>query len=398
MRACFLFPALAAALAAQGAVPPYRLGVTNPMPGLSAPNIPGSSVQQVHMLHYAGDPTNVFRCSMTVTSLPSNYGGVGGSDLVTGTYDVLTDTFTPNAEAAALNTAGTEFGLVQHHSGLFAMFDRLPGPPQLAFRTGLNQPWQLRGSVSPIPTQSYYDPSLADYNGQTYLLHVLGNDIAMTPIDLNTGGLGTSTVIIHGVNGGTANSPTPVYDLAGQLIGVSHHNLVGADNDHYLSLDLDPNTPANLVHDDVTWRNNGGFIGGRFFDAESSAPAYHVLGIDTFWFTGGRSQPGGTMSVRFFSPPTTSLEFYFSLIAVNGAFLSAPMPFPPALGLLGLQPLGAATALFLMHDNNNGEASVTWNIPNQSSLHGTRMAAQSVTLASLANQIYLGNTASLTIE
>jgi hypothetical protein len=221
----------------------------------------------------------------------------------------------------------------------------------------------------------------------------------MTRIDLNTGALGTSTVIVHApVSGATANSPTPVLDLSGQLIGVSHHSVLGADNDHYLSLDLDPNTPALLVHDATTWRNNGGFIGGRFFDAESAAPTYHVLAIDTFWFTGGRAQPGGAMSVRFFSPPTTTLEFYFSLIAVNNTFLPSPMPFAPALGQLGVQPVGAATALFLQHDNNNGEASVTWNIPNQPSLHGTHMAAQSVTLAALASQIYFGNTAMLTIE
>lgn len=403
MRSCLsLFLALvpSALAAAQGAVPPYALGVTNPFTPLSAPNIPGSTVQQVHMTRQAGDAANVFRCALTCTALSGSFGGIGGSDLVTGTYDTVTGVYTPNSEAAAMNTAGTEFGLMLHHTGLFAVFDLLPGLPQLAFRAGLNQPWQMRGTISPLPSQSYYDPALADYNGQTWLLHVLGFDIAMTPIDLNTGTLtGPSIVIVRAnVSGSTANSPTPVLDLNGQLIGISHHDVLGQDNDHFLALDLDPNTPSHLVHDSTTWRNNGGFTGGRFIDAEYTPAPYHTIAIDTFWFTGGRAQIGSPMSVRFFSPPTTALEFYFSVIAVNNAFLTTPLPFPPVLGNLGVQPVGAATALFLQHDNLNGEASVTWAIPNQAALRGVRMPCQSITLAAVAGTIHFGNTALLTVE
>ena len=402
MRCLVSFAALllSALATAQGAVPPYTITVTNPFPGLSVPNVPGTDIQQVNFIHLAGDPTNLFRFSMTCSALSGTYGGVGGTDVVTGTYDCLTNVLTPNNEAAALNTSGTEFGLMVHHSGLYAVLDRLPGPPQFAYRTALGQPWQLRGPVSPIPSQSYYDPSLADYNGQTYLLHVLGFDIAMTPIDVNTGTLtGASVVIEHApIAGATANSPSPILDLAGQLIGISHHSVLGADNDHYMALDLDPNTPSILLHDDVSWRNNGGMVGGRFIDAEYTPSPYHTIAIDTFWFTGGRTQPGGAMSVRFFSPPTTSVEFYFSLIAVSGGFATNPTPFAPALGLFGLQTTGVSSALFLQHDNTNGEASVTWNIPNQPSLHNTRLPAQSVTFAAVAGTIHFGNTALLTVE
>src|SRR5690606_3950202 len=95
-------------------------------------------------------------------------GGVGGTDLLTGSYDVLTDTFTPNTEAAALNTTGTEFGMMLHHSGLYAVFDRLPGLPWLAARPAVGQPWTIVGQINSLPSQSYYDPALADFGGQTY--------------------------------------------------------------------------------------------------------------------------------------------------------------------------------------------------------------------------------------
>src|SRR5258708_2753645 len=143
MRFCLALAALTSSMLAQGVVPPFRISQINPLPGLSAPGIPGSSVQQVNMIHLPSDPLNVFLCSATSVGLPPAFGGVGGSDLVTGSYDVLTDTFTPNIEAAALNTAGTEFGMMIHHSGLHAVFDRLPGPPPLAVRPPTGQPWQL---------------------------------------------------------------------------------------------------------------------------------------------------------------------------------------------------------------------------------------------------------------
>lgn len=311
---------LAAPVLAQGVLPPFKLGVLNPKPGLSVPNIPGTDIQQVHLVHVLGDLPNVYLCAATISNLSATYGGMGGTDVVTGKYDVLTDRFTPNAEAAALNTTGTEFGLMLHHTGLAAVFDRLPGLPWLATRTALGQPWTIAGPVGPLPTQPYYDPALADYNGQPHLLHVLGQDIVMTPINLGNGALtGPSVVIVPRARAtSTANSPTPVLDSAGELIGLSHHDLLGSDNDHYMSLDLDVNTPSILLHDTTSWINNGGFIGGRFFDAEAIAP-YHVFTMDTFWITGGRARIGTSMDVFAYAPPTTSNAVYLTYMFIGRA-------------------------------------------------------------------------------
>ena len=401
MRSCLALAVLTATpLIAQGVVPPFPISQTNPLPSLSAPNVPGSSVQQVNMIHLPSDPPNVYLCSATSVGLPAAFGGVGGSDLVTGSYDVIADTFTPNSEAAALNTAGTEFGMMIDHSGLFAVFDRLPGPPHLASRAATGQPWQHVAAVGPIPTQAYYDPSLANYHGQPHLLHVLGTGIAMTPIDLVTGALiGPSVVIALAARpGSTANSPTPVVDPNGELIGISHHDVLGSDNDHYMSLDLDPNTPAVLMNDTPTWINNGGFIGGRFFDAEFTPSPYHVFSMDTYWFTGGRAPVGGTMYVTFNSPPTSGPEVYLSLFGAGNAFLPVGQPLPPLNGLLGLNVAGVITSPLLAHNNLNGQAQLSFVIPNVPALSGTRLPAQSVTIAVIANQAYFGNTAMLTVD
>ncbi|GAB4137160.1 MAG: hypothetical protein Fur0037_02130 [Planctomycetota bacterium] len=393
---CVLSPAF---VSAQGVVPPYEVVEVNPLPGLSPGPIPGNQVQQVCLVHFPGNPPNIYYCALTVYGLGSANGGVGGSDLLTGDYDVLTDTFTPNNEAAGLNTTGTEFGLQIHHSGLYAVFDRLPGLPRFARRSAIGQPWVEVGPISPLPTQSYYDPSLADYHGQTWLLHVLGNDIAMTPIDTTTGAtLGLSIPIVQAAQAGsTANSPTPILDQAGNLIGVSHHDVLGSDNDHYLSLDLDPATPAVLMKDTTTWINNGDYAAGRFFDAEYSA-GYHVFSMETYWTPGGRARVGGTMTVDFYTPQTNAQQVLLSALLVGIRYLPAGVPLPGAQGLLGIAPQGAMWFGLFPQNNQTGSYTMTIRIPNNSALSGTRLAAQMAVFDALSSAITLANTAALVIE
>lgn len=400
LRTCVVAAALATTLLGQGVVPPLQVLQTNPHPGLNPGPVPGASVQQVHMVHLAGDPANVFLTAMTVTGL-SGFGGVGGSDLLTGSYDVLTDTFTPDADAGGLNTGGTEFGLMLHHTGLFAAFDRLPGLPHFARRTATGQPWIDVGTINGLPSQSYYDPALADYQGQTYLLHVLGFDIAMTPIDVSTGQLtGASRVIVRAARtGSTANSPTPVLAPNGELIGLSHHDVLASDNDHYMSLDLDPLTPAVLMNDTTTWTNNGGFVGGRFFDAESSPSPYHVFSMDTFWCTGGRGPIGSTIDVTMYTPPTTGTEFYLSGLVLSLGFSPTGLTIPGFQGQIGVQLQTAVwNGSLILHDNNNGVALASIAVPNTPSLSGIRLAAQSATVEVASNVFRFGNTAALIVD
>lgn len=389
-------------LTAQGSVPPYVLNITNPLATLSPLGIAATTVEQINFVHLPGDPPNVYLAGMTCTGLAAANGGAGGWDVLSGKYDVLTDTFTPNNEAASLNTSGTEWGLTFYHTGLYATFDTLNNnPPMLATRTSLTAPWTVVGPITGLPTQSYYDPSLANYKGQPMLLHVLGNDIAMSPIDLSTGAIiGPSVVIVHPSRAGSmANSPTAIVDSNGELIGLSHHDLLPSlsDNDHYMSLDLDPNTPAVLMNDTTTWTNNGDFIGGRFFDAELTPSPYHVLTIDTYWNTGGRAPVGGTMEVRAFVPPSSSSNTWLTYLAIGGGFAPTPVSVPPLQGQLGLSSVLLSLAM-PVHNNMNGEAMLSFKVPNDPSLSGKSVPVQSATLDVASGIVTIGNTAALTID
>lgn len=397
---------LSVALPAQGVVAPVQLGQINPVPGLDAGGVPGTRVMHVHMIHLPGSPPNVFYCAATVEGLGGwpNLGPAGGWDFVCGDYDVLTDTFTPNAEAAALNGPANEYGLSMHHSGLFAVFTDGSGNVKLASRIATGQPWQLQGNVGLCPCggNSGYYPALADYQGQPHMLFNRGLSISMAPISLFGSFITGPDVPIVDVPAGmfVATSATPIIDPTGELIGVSHSAYDGqiGSVDHYLSLDLDPSTPAVLLNDAATHTWANAFIGGRFFDNEANYPARHTMAIDTVWFTGGRALAGGTMHVRMLSPPTTGPQAWLSFFAASTAFLPAGMPIPSIQGLLGIDAATAWVSGPYLHDNRNGEVAASFPIPNTPGLAGVRLPAQSASLEATSGTAYLNNTAAFVVE
>src|SRR5687768_7428058 len=140
----------ASASVAQGVVPPSSSQIVLPLPGVSSA-IGGVTVWSAHFVHLPGSPPNVFYGAFTVGALPGSLGAAGGQDFVCGDYDVLTDTFTPTAEAAALNSPGHETQISLHHSGLLAAFSRGVGFPWLARRAAIGQPWQVVAQIAGVP-------------------------------------------------------------------------------------------------------------------------------------------------------------------------------------------------------------------------------------------------------
>lgn len=383
---------------AQGVVPPLQVGQSSALPGLNA----FGPVLDVDLVHQPGDPPNVFYCALTLRISASNY------DLLCGSYDVLSDTFTPNNDAAALNTSAQEIGLRFHHSGLLAIFDRAQWA-WLASRPAVGQPWQIVGQVAwPTPPGAGLQASLADYRGQSNVVYTfvngIGTQIWIQPIDLTTAVMfGQRTEIVRASINGYCFNPTPVTDPSGELLGVSHGDvwMMPPPNhlDHHMSLDLDVSTPSVLMYatTSTNW-SPGGFVGGRFFDIHGSGTSMQVLAIDTFWFAGGRAPIGGTMHVRMFSPPTAGPQSYLSLLAVGPAFLPVGVPVAPLQGLLGIDPIGGWTSPWFLHDNANGEANVAIPIPNTPGLSGLSLPAQSVTWEMGSGALYLGNTARLAVD
>lgn len=401
-----LFTSISATLSGQGVVPPFRIGQVSPLPGLNAGSLPGGgSVYHVHMVHLPGDPPSVSYCAVTLLGLPSSYGGAGNFDFLCGRYDVLTDTFTPNTDAAPLNTPGDERSLMLHHSGLFAVFDRPVGAAWLASRSAIGQPWQPVGPVNLCPCSytPFHYPALADYQGQPHLLYArqivgwTGYAVVMAPIDLISGYLTGAYIplVVPPTPSDSVIAPIPVTDPNGEFIGLSHSvRRSTSDVDRYVSLDLDPATPAVLVNDTASVMNAGGFVGGRFFDWD----APFIAASDTFWFTGGRALVGGTMFVRMFSPPTSGPEVYLSAFAASSNFLPVGQPLPPLRGLVGIDVANAWASALFTHDNRNGEARTSFAIPNVPALSGARLPVQCATFEASAATIYLGNTAVLSVE
>lgn len=408
-----------AALGAQGKVPPPQVSAFAPDPLFVAPYVPGTGYHQIHMVPYPGQPGR-FIVGLTADSLPAANGGTGsGMDLLTGVFDAVQKTFTPDLFAAALNSSGTEFGLMLLHDGLLAVFESNGLVPSsqnevmLASRPNLNSPFAVLGPIGNAPranSQSYWDPSLAMVEGKLRLLYVLNNasgggDIAMADLNLAARTIGTGIpIILTPVASYTANSPTPIVDSNGDLIGVSHHVVDNAtsDNDHYMSFDLDPLTPAVLFIDTASWINNGGFAGGTFYDGEYLPSPYHIMALESAWWTGGRAALGGRMEVTVNAPIQGPGAIpWLSFFMLSRGFLANPLPLSGMTGSFGLDPSFLLTATVGTHNMSTGRATVTLAVPNDPLFKGLVLPGQSCTInpkgAGGVPQVILGNTAALTI-
>jgi hypothetical protein len=287
-----------------------------------------------------------------------------------------------------------------HHSGLWGTWDRISTGVWLASRSSLTAPWQNLGRVTNVPPSPYYDPALADLNGVMHLFWVFGTSIVGAPI--NTAALAVDltqqkTYVLQAA-AGTSNSPTPILDKNGELLGFSHHDVTGSDNDHYFSFDLLSSTQALLWNDTTTWINNGSWTGGRFFDAQSS-PSYRLWYLDSYWFTGGRAKINTTMDLASYIVPSTAVTPVLSFFFISAAYTPTPLPAPaPPLGAFGLSANPLLFFTLGLNDRVTGRASLGLLIPNDASLSGKAIPAQAFSFDPLNAMITLSNTAALTIE
>jgi hypothetical protein len=392
-------------LDAQGVVPPATLRGLQRTSGLNPPGVPGNAVHQVHLVQLPGDPDGTYSCALTVTGLPTTNGGAGGTDIVTGKYDALNDVFTPDLNAAAVNSAGAEFGFMFHHTGLIAVFERTGPTIEVATRPSLTSAWTHAGTVSGITGgPAARDPSLADLAGQLIVIYMLGPagnaSIVYSPLDRNTRVAGPpTTIVMPSGPARQANSPTPIVTSTGELIGLSHHDRDASDNDHWMSMDLDPNTPSVQFIDTPSWKNNGGYAGGKFFDAESAPAPYHVNDVEAVWWTGGRASIGTSMEITANVPPRSSGNVDISFFMLSRGFLSSATPVQGVVGALGVDPTLLILGAIGVHNLRTGRARGTIGVPNDPSLRGLRIPAQSLTvIAGPPGQLVLGNTASITID
>ncbi len=408
MRKLFLVPMMGALLAAgalaQGQVAPPHLNKFGKDPIFNAPNVPGTTFSQIHIIPYPGKPGKFIVAITVASGLPPANGGVGGSDFLTGVYDTLTKKFTPDKNAAFLNSSKSEFGLTLHHSGLYGYMESAGGAsyaPYLVSRKSLSAPFSVVGQIQGLPMkQGWWDGSLADINGKMHILYVLNHNIVAAPLTIS----GTTvkagnpiTLVTPPVANKDCNSPTPIYTSSGELVALSHHLTVNA-NDHYVSFDLDPNTPALQFITLSDWINNGGYIAGTFYDAHSTSGTYQISSVQSVWWTGGKAKIGTNMEISAYCPVQgTGATPWVSYFLLSSGF-SAPITIPGIVGKFGLNPAFLLPLTIGAHNPLTGKATVSLPIPNNPVLSGYTVAGQSLTIDPKNQKLMLGNTAALTIQ
>ncbi|MCA8956949.1 MAG: hypothetical protein KDC87_12800 [Planctomycetes bacterium] len=387
--------------AAQGSVGPAILRGPRTTPGLSAQRLGVSAVLQVHMVSVAGASPGKFACALTVRGLSTALGGRGGTDVLLGTYDAPFDVFSASPQGASCNTAGDEFSAMFEPTGKLLVFERFGSATSTAYlaqRASTDAAFGSPAVLGGLPVQSDYDPAIGTVHGETCLFFRLGNSIFYSAIDMTTLAVSPDRKLAVGPSrtGSTANSPTPIFDPNGEVTGLSHHDLLGSDNDHYISFDLDPFTASQPVVDTTTWTNNGGFAGGRFFSAESSPAPYHVIDVDTYWMAGTRASIGAPAHVEFYSPPATSTSPQFATLLLSRGFLANGIQIPGIGHRLGLDPVGLITYQVGLIDNRTGRATLELQIPNQLGLLGATVPAQGLIVA--AGGATFTNTVNLQVD
>ncbi|HHI69287.1 MAG TPA: hypothetical protein ENJ97_08205 [Planctomycetes bacterium] len=248
-----------------------------------------------------------------------------------------------------------------------------------------------------MPKQSYWDGSLANLGGKIHVLHVLGNDIAASPLDVGKVSVGNPTILVRTpVSNTTANSPTPIVDSTGELIAITHHVTQNA-NDHWLSFDLDPNTPALQFITMSDWINNGGYIAGTFYDAHAASTGYRIDSVQTVWGTGGKAKIGTNMEIYAYAPIRGATAVPWVSFFLLSSKFTTPITVPGVIGKFGLNPLFLMPFTIGTHLPLTGAAKRIIPIPNNPVLSGHAIPGQSLTLDPKTQKLMLGNTAVLTI-
>lgn len=383
----------AAALSAQGAVGPSTITALQNTVTLSATALQVIAVKSFSAIQLPNDPPGVFYVGITALGLPAARGGAGNNDLLTGRYDSVQSTFTEDLFAAGLNTAGNEFCMSLHASGLYAVTDRNGGGTTIgiARRPDLNSPFTYVGDITTLPANPFYDPAIATVDGQLRLVYTEGHAIVMRTLDINTLQVGPPQPLASSRSlSGYPSSVQPICDSRGEMIGFTYSDDWPNQSDAFVALDLDPATPGQIQLDVAVSLYNGCLFGADYYAPGYASPtlvAQHLI------CTGGRAAIGSTMEIAAYAP--LSVTSWSSWLVLSTAYT------PPTIvlgvrGLLGVAPPPLALP-FGAHSAGSGRAGMTIPVPNDPQLSGAVIPAQLVSVRAAATAQF-GNTCALTIR
>lgn len=344
-------------------------------------NVPGQGFGQINLLRLPGDAPGTWTACLTMLSgLPAANGGVGSYDLLMGKYDAVNGTFTPNLEAAALNSSGVEFGLMLDTTGLHAVFDRATG----VFYANRANPTANFGAPVQVTgiTGTYVDPALGYVGKQLMIFYAANNDLVMQPLDISNPAApkvtGTATVVVKST-GGTLNSPTPITGPDGDVEGLWHATLTSSDNDMCWANSLNPADGFVVVVDTTTWINNGGVAGGTLFHAGPNNATYSAFELDVAWMLGDEVQPGGTVDL-FGAFPRQKNAPGVTAVFLSGGLLPNPVTVPGFGGQLAIDVVTLSYLGAMAHPDASDRGSLSFGIPKDTGLIGATVRCQGVSV------------------
>jgi hypothetical protein len=288
-----------------------------------------------------------------------------GASLEVGTYNQVTQTWTPNTEAAALNPDTGNFGLMQERTGRYCLFDRADGV-YFSYRTGPGANFAAPVKVTGI-TGTYVDPAPCWSGGKLQAVWTTFTSIVMQELDITTltapKVVGTLVTITNRIGAsGTIHSPTPVNGPDGDIEGLFLAESLGTDL--YFKAGLDPAVPHILMVDTPAWANNGGVTGARFIYSRSGAKD-----VEAAWMTGDVEAPGGTVDIGCGAPSTKNSAVTIVWIAASTiAPISLPAPLNVgkyALDIGTLIPLGT-----IVHGDASQYGTMSFKVPNDTKFKG----------------------------
>jgi hypothetical protein len=329
-----------------------------------------TQIGQVGMVPHPNGVSGQFLGGVSVQGLPAALGGLGGWDVCAFTYNRVTNVVTPNASAAAFNTAGDEFALNFAPDGTYAVCDRLTGTPVVV------QARQQTGCVAlgPVVTVAGVaggvDPCPSVISGEPVLFFNTGTGISYRKHNVQAATLtGTAVVVSQpSVTGGVCHSPWPILGADGEASALLSCQVVSGNSHWNWQGDLNPATPL-IVHGGAAtvFQNNGCEAGGRVYMPQQVGANYTVQEWNVVGATGDRTfgtTTGGSADLLAFTPiKSVTAPADFTLFIASIGYLPTPLVVPGINNAFGLDLSVLILFPIIAHDPNSGRASYSILIP-----------------------------------
>jgi hypothetical protein len=393
-----IFPVLTLGLFTSGLAAQYvgeGPGIVVPaqdVPKLGASGLGVADVAQILLTPHSSLPLNTYYLTATVTKT-----GATDHDIITGTYDVVTEVFTKTTDVDALMTTGNEFaGTVSNDLKVIAFDSGSASQPRYATRAGTTGAFLNPGSITGVPA-GYIDCNFGQIGGQLVLFFVSGLDLHAGDFNPTTGQVTNTRKVVTNPIGAGSHSPSPINDAVGETRSLIFAAQVpGRQSNAFFTSSLDDTTPKFQFHDTPTWLANPDANGGTLVYAEYASGTLYkdpvrigVVALNSHTIP----TSGGTVNLTIFAPTKPSGAPTYVGAVWLGVLGSQGLSFPgiggskfsldPALPLIALPPLA------ILAERGVG----AYNFPLTGPLPKIRFSGMPILLDTTVSQVFLGNTA-----